>query len=157
LKEYTGEEKTVRRDRQFAALQLAVVLERYAIECATRISEIDRRLNKGYETGFFAFTLPGMPKLTLPDAVEWRWIATDLTSEVLSLAPKISFSDGSIEFTLDIAGLHDGAEESQRQLGLIGYEAWLLASKVRSQHNLSTQAYALGQWNFENTLEKYAA
>lgn len=153
-KEQSRDAEKAERERQFIALQLAIALERYAIECAMRISEIGQGIEDSYQTGSFASAIPGMPNLELPNAIEWRWISTDLSSEVLSLAPRIRFCEGSIRFTLDVAGAHDGATECQRQLGLIGHEAWMLAGRVREQHKISSQSYALGKWNFVDSLMK---
>ncbi|ATD60132.1 hypothetical protein CNX70_07955 [Janthinobacterium svalbardensis] len=154
MKERSRDKQIEDRDRKFIALQLAVTLERYAIECAMRINKISDILEEYYQTRSFMVAIPSMPNLTLPDAVEWRWIETALTSEVLSLAPRISFSEGSIQFILDAAGMHSGAEESQRQLKLMGHDVWMLAEKVRMQHKISPQTYVLGQWEFLDTLKK---
>ncbi|MCS0599574.1 hypothetical protein [Massilia agri] len=153
LKEHRREEKNANRDRQFIALQLAVTLERYAIQCARQVSDISDSVELSYQTGWVTSNIPSLPKLTLPDAIEWRWIATGLTSEVLALAPRIDFGNGSIAFILDACGPHDGAEEAQRQCRAIGMEAWRIAQKVREVHGIAPQAYALGKWDFLNTLQ----
>lgn len=155
-KEHRREREQSGRDRQFIALQLAVSLERYAIECGMRIDKIHRNLEDFYGSGHLSPSFPGLPELKLPATAEWRWIAPDLASEVLSLAPRIAFAEGTVQAILDLVDQHAAQEEAQLQLGSIGNAAWTLAEKLREKHNIPVQAYVLGQWNFIATLEKYA-
>ena len=156
-KEHSREEENAARDRRFIALQLAVTLERYAIECAMRISRISDILEHFYENATPISEIPTLPSLELPTAADWRWIAPHLASEIMSLAPKIGFGTGSIQYIYNIVDEHDAAEEAQRQLGLVGHAAWLLGVRLRAEHDIPPQAYVLGQWNFERDLEKHAA
>lgn len=152
-KESARDQRNADRDQRFIALQLAVVLERYAIECAMRIGEIDQKLDESYIYGAQSAALPGMPPLELPNAVEWRWIDSAVTSDVLSLTPRIKFGEGSIAATFDFGNWHDGAEEIKRQLLLIGRDAWDLACKVRAKYKLPVQTYPMGDWDFVKALQ----
>jgi hypothetical protein len=155
-KEHSREKEKTARERQFVALQLAVTLERYAIECAMRITHISDVLNELYEQGGPLRAFPILPPLELPSAAEWRWIAPDLASEVMSLTPKISFGNGSIDFLHNIAGEVESAEESQRQLRLVGHTAWTLGRRLRATHNIPPQTYVLGKWDFLKDLHDNA-
>ena len=118
-----------------------------------RIGEVDQRLDESYNYGERSTALPGMPPLELPNAVEWRWIDSVVTSDVLSLAPRIKFGEGSIASTFDFCDWHDGAEEIKKQLSLIGRDAWNLACKVRAKYKLPMQTYPMGQWDFVKALQ----
>ena len=122
-----------------------------------RISRISDTLDQFYEQAIPISEIPGLPSLELPTAADWRWIAPDLASEIMSLTPKISFGSGSIQYIYNIVDEHDGAEEAQRQLGLVGQAAWDLGIRLRAEHDISPQSYVLGQWNFERDLEKHAS
>lgn len=152
-KESSRDQRNADRDQRFVALQLAVVLERYAIECAMRIGEVDQKLDESYIYGGQLAVLPGMPLLELPNAVEWRWIDSAVTSDVLSLAPRIKFSEGSIAATFDACDWHDGAEEIKKQLALIGRDVWNFACRVRTKYKLPVQMYPMAKWDFVQTLQ----
>lgn len=156
LKEHAKEEQKAALDRQFVALQLAVTLERYAIECAMRISTIADVLNEFYEQRGAMRPIPALPPLELPAATEWRWIAPHLASEVMSLNPQISFGNGSIQFAHDIVDEVEAAEEARKQLRIVGYAAWTLGTRLRAEHEIPPQTYVLGTWNFLKELEENA-
>jgi hypothetical protein len=151
-KESWRERQVEERDLRFFALKLAVVLERYAIECAMRIGVVDDHIY-GYETDEpRSGPLLGMPLLELPDSTEWRWIDSVLSSEVLALAPRIKFSEGSVGATFDYADFRQGAEELVAQLRTVGFETLTLASKIRKKYGLDPQAYSMGGWDFREAL-----
>jgi hypothetical protein len=155
-KESWRERQVVNRDRRFFALKLAVVLERYAIECAMRIGVVEDHIY-GYEIDEpRSGPLPGMPLLELPDSTEWRWIDSALSSEVLALSPRIKFSEGSVGATFDYGDFHQGAEELVAQLRAVGFETLTLASTIRKKYGLDPQAYSMGEWDFTKTLTNSA-
>lgn len=151
-KESRRERQIVDRDRRFFALKLAVVLERYAIECAMRIGTVGEHIH-GYEIQEpRSGPLPGTPPLELPESTEWRWIDSALSSEILALHPQIKFGEGSVAAIFDYGDFHQGAEELIAQLRSIGFKTLTLASTIREQYGLGVQTYALGEWDFRKTL-----
>lgn len=151
-KESRREIQIADRDRRFFALKLAVVLERYAIECAMRIGTVDEHIQGIEIEEPRSGPLPGTPPLELPDSTEWRWIDSALSSEVLALAPKIKFGEGSVQATFDYGDYRQGAEELILQLRYIGFETLTLASTIRKKYGLEPQAYSMGEWDFRKTL-----
>jgi hypothetical protein len=92
-------------------LKLAVVLEGFAIDCAMQIDSVNDHIH-GYEIEELrSGPLLGMPPLELPDSTEWRWIDSALSSEVLAIAPRIKFGEGSVQATFDYGDYRQGAEE----------------------------------------------
>lgn len=151
-KENWRERQVADRDRRFFALKLAVVLERYAIECAMRIGIVDDHIH-GYEIDEpRSGPLPGIPVLELPDSTEWRWIDSSLSSDVLALAPRIKFGEGSVGATFEYGDFRQGAEELEAQLRAVGLETLNLASTIRKKYGLDPQAYSMGEWDFRKTL-----
>lgn len=151
-KESRRERQTAERDRRFFALELAVVLERYSIECAMRVGVVNQHIDGFQIDEPCSDPFPGMPPLELTDSGEWRWIDSALSSEVLSLAPRIKFSEGSIEATFNYCDWLQGAEEVIAQLRAIGLEALTLASTIRKKYGLDPQMYSMGECDFRKTL-----
>lgn len=151
-KESRRERQIADRDRRFFALKLAVVLERYAIDCAMRIGTVDEHIH-GYEIQEpRSGPLPGTPPLELPNSTEWRWIDSALSSEILALAPRIKFGEGSVAAAFDYGDYHQGVEELIAQLRSIGFETLTLASTIRDKYGLGSQTYSMGDWDFIKTL-----
>lgn len=126
-KESRREKQTADRDRRFFALKLAVVLERYAIDCAMRIGTVDDHIRSYEIEEPRSDRLPGTPTLELPDSTEWRWIDSALSSEILALAPRIRFGEGAVAAAFDYGDYRQGAEELIVQLRSIGAETLSLA------------------------------
>jgi hypothetical protein len=156
VREHMRDQNKLYIDRRYIALQVAVSLESFSIDCATRISNVEQSLDDFYQGGRVAPEVFGLPTLVLPRSEDWRWIATELASEVLSLSPHIQFSEGAIRFTLDIADSHSAAEEAQLQLGLRGFDSWRLAQRVRQYYGIACANYDLNSWDFVKTLSDAA-
>jgi hypothetical protein len=157
VKEHSRDRKKLEIDRRYMALQVAVALERFSIDCAMRISDIDQSLDEFYQGGRVTPDVYGIPSLVLPNSDDWRWISTELASEVLSLSPHNQFSDGAIRFASDVIDSHSAAEEAQLQLGLRGYDSWNLAQRVRANYGIAAGNYDLNSWDFVKTLSDCAA
>lgn len=156
VKEHSRDKRKLEIDRRYIALQVAVSLERFSIDCAMRISNIAQSLDDFYEGGRTAPDIYGIPALVLPNSDDWRWITTELASEVLSLSPHIQFSEGAIRFASDVIDSHSAAEEAQFQLGLRGYDSWGLAQRVRAHYGIAVASYDLNSWDFVKTLADHS-
>lgn len=155
VKESNRDKRKLEIDRRYIALQVAVSLERFAIDCAMRISNIAQSLDDFYEGSRTAPDVYGIPALALPNSDDWRWITTELASEILSLSPHIQFSEGAIRFASDVIDSHSAAEEAQLQLGLRGYDSWSLAQRVRAHYGIAAGSYDLNNWDFVKALSDH--
>jgi len=152
-KESRREKQTADRDRRFFALKLAIVLERYAIECAMRVGFVHEHVSHYDIHEPLSDPLPGIPPLELPDSSEWRWIDSALSSQVLSLAPRLKYCDGSVEASFHYGDFHQGCGELIKQLRAIGFETLTLASTIRTKYGLDPQSYLMGKWDFAKALK----
>lgn len=134
-----------KKSADFDAMRLAVVLERFSYECASRIADEqtwrDSHGNAGRE--FF-----DLPSLTLPEDVAWRCLSIDLVDRLFTLDNDLFRSASIIIGEREYIFEPDGrANEPAEQAGLIGYRAHVLAQAWRAHYQPNRMAPGPQGWD----------
>jgi len=123
-----------RRNATYLAARLAVILERFAIECCNRI---ERQELHESSRGAAGITSDGpLPELQpFPDAPDWSALQSDLMDRVLVLPNECLLANGAIAVCWDVQNDYVPAE-CLRQYGKVGYMAWALSGDLRRRYRV---------------------
>ena len=150
LREVRHDSASTERDARYLAIRLAVMLEEYAINCADRIGDNDMHRQSGGHAGKRWGALPELQPY--PNEDDWKALAPDLLSRVLTLRIQLSLANNAIAFWMDIDP-ECIPQECDQQCGRTGYAAWTLARDMRSRYRLGTFEQGEASWVIE-TLER---
>lgn len=140
-RETASQKSTLERDARYLAIRVAVILERFAIDCADAIADQDLFSSSSGHAGRRHATIPKLAEY--PSDADWKALRADLLASALTLRNEISLSDSKISFWEEIdRDCIPG--ECKQQCGKCGYIAWLLAADLRSH-------YALGDFEPHRT------
>ena len=120
-----------KRNRRSLAIRLAVVLEKFAEDCASNID--DERLYLESK-GLFGSLCDGIPELMpYPSDADWKLLNPNLLDRVLSFEPDLLSSEQQILFFDKACGPpdHDTRIEECCRCGNL---AWELATELRHRH-----------------------
>lgn len=140
-----------KQSADFDAVRLAVALERFSYECASRIAD-ERTWRESRGAGGHAFY--ELPVLAIPETIAWPFLKLDLVDRILVLendlirAASILSQERENAFTPDEI-LHEPSE----QAGLLGYRAHILAQDFRAEHQPKRKNEPLYVWDHVATLK----
>ena len=151
-RESRGSKRERARDAAYVASRFAVILERFALDCAESISAQDMHRTSGGHAGRASGTLPELPEL--PDQEKWSSLSPVLLSRALSLQNELILSDRAIAFWLDV-DRECIPNECDQQCGKCGYEAWRLAEDLRRHYRLGVFDPSRTSWDVVGTLRTH--
>jgi len=138
------------RDARYLAIRLAVILERFTIDCAEAIAAQDMYNQSDGNAGAAHGTLPDLPPY--PDEADWKALEPDYLARALTLRNELPLSDKAIAFWEDIdRDCIPG--ECDQQCGKCGYMAWLLAADMRQHYHLGVFDPKYTSWDIVKTLK----
>lgn len=138
------------RDARYLAIRLAVMLERFAIDCAEAVVAQDMYNDSEGHAGALHGTLPDLP--LFPDEADWKTLAPDFLARALTLRNELPLSDKAIAFWEDVDRTCI-PRACDLQCGKCGYMAWVLAADLRHHYNLGTFDPKLTSWDIVKTLK----
>lgn len=145
----------LKRDARYLAQRIAIILEKYAVDCADCIADNELHDSSEGHAGKQHVTLPRIG--SFPAEAEWRTIAPDLVDRVLSMPNELALADHAILFWWDVVGDEDCMRiETNHQAGQCGLRAWLLASELRRRCGIPASTLPAMSWDFVITLRKHA-
>jgi hypothetical protein len=145
----------LKREARYLAQRIAVVLEKYAADCANSISEKQLYDESGGNAGRPQLTLPGIE--LLPDGAEWKTIDSDLMDRVLSMPNELALANQAIMFWWNEVDDPDRMRmEGEDQVRECGLRAWSLASELRERCGIPKSTLPVRHWDFVATLRKPA-
>ena len=156
---YFGHRLTVRRDSdaererhaRYLAIRVVCTLDPFASGCADVAGDdgIPTPPEGEYEAGV------AIPRLVLPDDVDWRSVDPELMYRILGLPSEIAVADQSISFVgSEISSPPDHYEyfsERSIKYGRLGLTALKLADDLRKRYGIPARDY--GDWNPRESLE----
>jgi hypothetical protein len=83
LNHFFVQRPALKRDARYMAQRLAIILEKFAVDCATSISENDLHDSSGGHAGTMRLALPALT--SFPAEADWKAIPPDLVDRVLSM------------------------------------------------------------------------
>jgi hypothetical protein len=124
-----------KRSATYLAARLAVVLERFAIECATRIANQElHESSTGRQQGINdEGPLPEL--LPFPDELNWSSLQPDLIDRVLVIPNECLLANGAIGLCWDLQEDYLPSE-CMRQCGKVGFMAWTLSADLRTRYGV---------------------
>jgi hypothetical protein len=147
------ERRSVRRDSRYLAIRLAVILERFAIDCADIIAENNSFLTPNGFLGRRDSQLPTLQEY--PSDIDWRSFEPELSVRIFSLPNEVSVSQGVISFADRLAGGPDGSpSDTTNQAGLCGHRALHIANDLRERYQLPPFRMAWPQWDVPTILKE---
>lgn len=136
------------------AARLAVVLEKFAIQCADQIADNDLYHSSDGGAGRQHGILPKLGEF--PPQLNWETLDPELLSRSLSLANELEIGDRMITFWEDIdrtPGLVCNACDAQA--GVLGYRAWRIAKDLRTRYKLGAFTPNEFSWDRVETLKQH--
>lgn len=150
LREWRRDTKAAIQEATYLALRVATTLERFAIDCASVISDNIAFKQSDGDKGNFRTKLPVLQ--SYPGDLDWKSIDPSLAAGALALPNELVLSRESISAAFDIdVGL--GASECNKHAGLRGYRAERLAADLRAKYALPTFDTSETAWDFKNVLQ----
>jgi hypothetical protein len=131
------EKRTSARDAVYLAMQVAVIIERFAIECEDIINHNELHTEFQGHAGTVHWKLP--PLGEYPTDADWKALDPSLSSRALSLPNELRVSEGVIKFWSELEPRGQGIllNTCNGQAGKCGYRAWQLAVDIRRRYGLS--------------------
>ena len=136
-RESRGEKHLQQRNATYLAIRLAVILEKFALDCTDTIADYDMYTSSGGHAGSAATKLPELSEY--PDEDDWKLLNSGLLARTLTLRNEIILSSRSINFWYEIDD-ECVPQECKQQTGKCGYIAWEIAEELR-------KAYSLGKFD----------
>lgn len=122
----------VARAGGYLALRVAVILEKFVIDCAELLEEVDLFNQTRGQAGK---THGELPLLTAyPSDVEWKTLDPKLLSRTLSFRNELSLSGMLFKFTYEMSP-EDITPTCVEQAGKFGCRAWEIATDLRSHYS----------------------
>ncbi len=144
---------TLKRDARYLAQRLAIVLEKYAVDCANSITDNNLHDSSGGQAGERHVVLPDIG--SFPAEADWKAIDPDLMDRVLSMPNELVLADQAISFWWNVVGDEDCMRtEANDQAGECGLRAWLLASELRKRCGIPASTLPATSWDFVAALQK---
>ncbi len=150
FKDQHNDKTTAERDAKYLALRLAVIFEKFAIECAGAITCDSLYDEFGGHAGCPNTGIPTL--LDYPADADWKALDAALSAKALSFWNDILQGKQSIGFMWD----YDPGSvslECNEQCGKCGSRAWALASELRRRYRLPSFDHT-ASWDFLSTLKK---
>jgi len=143
-----------RTDARHLALRLAVMLEKFGIECADAISANDLYRSSGGHAGRQVCAIPRFPEL--PTDASWNILDTRLAARIAAMTNERMIGEGQIDFYWDALGEPDVMYgTTDNQCGKCGYRAWKIACDLRKRYELPQVDTRGLTWNFTKTLKQH--
>jgi hypothetical protein len=129
--------KLAERDATLLAARVAVVLEKFAIECQNRISDSDLYQKSSGTFGSPHCALPVLEEYPSEAEADWKALEPALSIRVQSFRNEILRASKVIDFALD--GDPDPSSWAQidPQIEECGHRAWQFAADLRRRYKLS--------------------
>ena len=135
----------------FTALQIAVELERFALDCTELASQYDMHKKSGGTAGKATSQLPGVPIFTLDD--QWKDMEQRLLATILEFPNTIKRAQLFVDIWGDIEP-EELLPVCSDQAAIQGYVGWELARDLRSNYKLPPMDTKAARWDFAATLKK---
>jgi len=140
------------KSADYDAVRLAVVLERFAYECASVISDEAKWYASQGSAGGLHSEMPAIP---FPTDITWKYLDLSLVQRLLRLQNDLLRSDDIIEFEADyITPEVESPKEAAEQAALLGYRAHLLALDLRKIYPAISAPDHAHPWDYITTLKK---
>lgn len=122
----------------YLALQLAIILERFAMDCAVAHSESRSYRSSGGHVGREHEQLPELP--SYPDNADWKVLDLSFADRALGLRTDHAMSVVHLRTVYDLHDENELQSEVIVELDRHGRQAWRLAFDLRRQHKLARPA-----------------
>jgi hypothetical protein len=143
---------TETREARYLALRLAVIFEKYAIECAEAVAANELYLGSRGAAGDLTVSLPTLD--AYPTDADWKALTTSLAVRALSVPNELVLATKAIDGEY-VQGGHnaDISVALDRQAGKTGYRAWQLAVDLRKKTGLPANDLSGHTWDFIATIK----
>ncbi|WP_395675802.1 hypothetical protein [Inquilinus sp.] len=132
------------------AVKLTIIFEKFAMDCASSISDNQLYNESDHAAGKENHRLPKMDEL--PSSEDWHSLKPELTARILFFPNEISNSNSSLDFLEDVEGPYDIPQACSIRCGLRGYRAWLIAGDLRRIYKLPPFDNSAVFWDFAEVL-----
>lgn len=150
-REQHTEQNRQRSDASYLGLRIAVILEKFAIDCVDRIGDNQMHRDSGGHAGRSYTTLPELPEY--PDDLAWKSIDQDLAARALTFRNELTLSDSYLSFSWDVEP-EDAPHACSLQCGRCGHLAWEVAVEIRKRYSLPAFEPSRAGWNIDSVLKE---
>jgi hypothetical protein len=122
------------RDARYLALRLAVILERFAIDCSEVVGLVDTYAASKGSAGSQTTKLPEIGEF--PSDSDWKTIDPKLAARALEFVNELLMAQQKLNFSWHVSDEDQITEECADDAALLGLRAWDLAHQLRQRHDL---------------------
>lgn len=139
-----------RREAKYLALRIAVILETFADDCISIISDADTSRQSEGAAGQHTTNLAALAPYP-DDEKGWRALGSAFSAEALGFPNLVRAYQQSINFTWQVADPDDAQSECEEASAVLGHRAWALAKSLRLNHGFPPFA---PKYDLEAALER---
>lgn len=150
FKDWTSERKNISREGRYLALRIAVILERFSIDCAELIASYNLHDQSDGHAGKQSGSLPILP--AYPSDADWKSLNPALCAKALAMRNELELSDKALDFHFEVDAFQLGSAFKD-EAGKCGYRAWEIATELRSLYKLPSFRSKDLYWDFVETLK----
>lgn len=143
------------RNLNYLALQIAFLLEQYAVACAGMISDAILHDDSTGAVGTISVKLPELP--AYPEEGDYAMLKASLLAQVLAFRLEIETGNNGISFMGEVSDDDDQDGECRNQCARLGLKALVLSEGLRTEYKLPPFDLEVHLWDFKDVLNKQFA
>lgn len=128
-----------RRDRKFAALYIALTLEKYGEDASDRLSDIVTSEASNGAAGRGWGNIPEFPEF--PKDIDWKAFGIEPTTSALDFATEVRMTSKHIDGLWDVAGDDEAIPLIKMSLAKLGIKAFESAAEFRMARRIKPARY----------------
>ncbi len=137
----------------YTALRLAIILDEFAIKCASLVDDLDCRIE--FSGGYGGDTARAIPTLTpFPSDIDWKTMPHEISSRILSLPNEILKNESIINEMRHLSQ-EEVSEVLAERSGYCGFIGWQLANDLRIAYHLPAHYNSPASWDITRPLKQY--
>lgn len=134
IRDAITEKKRMKREARYAAIRIAVELERYSQDCWALIQRMDGETERAVTP-----VNPSLPDLpNFPPDIEWKALKQDLAAEVLSFSNGVRRASHAAEYS---RAFESNPYDYEVQANVLGADAYRIAMHVREKYQLQPEVF----------------
>ena len=133
-------------DVRHLALNVAVVLEGYAIEVSHKLGDHQLANDSAGAAGNFIASIPVPPPF--PESTHYRLMTPSLLDRILDFPQRCKMADLEVQFWWEAVGeIDDVRASAYKGAAKMGALAVSLSSEIRTQYDLPARELSFGDWD----------
>ena len=143
--------RTTKRKGKYAAIKLSVLLDKFALDCAEIMQDIDNAHSSGGHVGHFHTDLPEFKEY--PKEIDWESLDARLAFDVLSFSNEVTIRNRAIDGYMEYVDDEGGPTECGKHCAMQGARALDISRRLCERYNVDSSDYMNKVWDVSKYLE----